>query len=177
MIIGSFSKLCYTPSIVPEMIYIADSSLFIIRKRLEGIIITVPSVVDELRDENARTTMELMNVRVEPPLESFKKKVRAQAGITKDSEELSRTDIDILAKALEYSGREDAILVTDDFAVQNTAIQLGIKVMPAGQRKIKDVLLWEKQCIGCKRRFPAGEECPVCGSPMKKRRKSALKSG
>ncbi len=156
------------------MSYIADSPLFIIRKRLEGSVITTPSVVEELRDENSRTTMELMNVRVEPPLEVFRKKVRTKAGVTKDSEELSAADIDILAKALEYSGREETILVTDDFAVQNTAIQLGIKVMPAGQRKIKDVLMWEKQCIGCKRRFPDGEECPVCGSPMKKRRKSKL---
>ena len=159
------------------MIYIADASLFILRKRLEGSIVTVPSVVEELRDENARTTMELMNVRIEPPLPGFKKEVRTKAGITKDSEELSGTDIDILAKALEYSKREETILVTDDFAVQNTAIQLGIKVMPAGGRKIKDVLLWEKQCIGCKRRFPEGDECPVCGSPMKKRRKSAIKTG
>ncbi|MDP3103349.1 MAG: NOB1 family endonuclease, partial [Candidatus Methanoperedens sp.] len=116
-------------------------------------------------------------VRIEPPLQSFKKKVKTKAGITRDSEELSDTDIDILAKALEYSEREETVLVTDDFAVQNTALQLGIKVMPAGQRKIKDVLIWEKQCIGCKRRFPQGDECPVCGSPMKKRRKSAGKSG
>ncbi len=154
------------------MIIIADASLFIIRKRLEGSVITVPSVVLELRDENARTTLELMNVKVEPPLKTFIKDVRTKAGITKDSEELSDTDIDILAKALEYSGREETVLVTDDFAVQNTAIQLGIKVMPAGQRKIKDVLLWEKQCIGCKRRFPDGNECPVCGSPLEKRRKA-----
>lgn len=159
------------------MIYIADASLFILRKRLEGSIVTVPSVVEELRDENARTTMELMNVRIEPSLPGFKKEVRTKAGITKDSEELSATDIDILAKALEYSKREETTLVTDDFAVQNTAIQLGIKVMPAGGRKIKDVLLWEKQCIGCKRRFPEGDVCPVCGSPMKKRRKSAVKTG
>ncbi len=154
------------------MIIIADASLFIIRKRLEGSVITVPSVVLELRDENARTTLELMNVKVEPPLKTFIKDVRTKAGITKDSEELSDTDIDILAKALEYSGREETVLVTDDFAVQNTAIQLGIKVMPAGQRKIKDVLLWEKQCIGCKRRFSDGDECPVCGSPLEKRRKA-----
>ncbi|GFO97841.1 hypothetical protein ig2599ANME_2052 [groundwater metagenome] len=158
------------------MIYIADASLFIIRKRLEGNVITVPSVMEELRDEKSRTIMELMNVRVEPPLESFKKKVRTKASITRDSEEISGTDIDILAKALEYSEREETVLVTDDFAVQNTALQLGIKVMPAGQRKIKDVLIWEKQCIGCKRRFPQGDECPVCGSPMKKRRKSAVKN-
>ena len=157
------------------MVYIADASLFIVRKRLEGSVITVPSVVEELRDENARTTLELMNVRVEPPLSVFKKEVRSKARVTRDSEELSDTDIDILAKALEYSGREETILVTDDFAVQNTAIQLGIKVMPAAQRTIKDVLLWEKRCIGCKRRFPQGDVCPVCGSPMKKIRKSKIK--
>ncbi|MDO8726791.1 MAG: NOB1 family endonuclease [Candidatus Methanoperedens sp.] len=158
------------------MIHIADTSLFIIRKRLEGTVITVPSVVEELRDENSRTILELMNVRVEPPLQSYKKKVKTKAGITRDSEELSETDIDILAKALEYSEREDTVLVSDDFAVQNTAIQLGIRVIPAGQRKIKDVLLWEKQCIGCKRRFPQGDECPVCGSQMNKRRKAASKN-
>lgn len=157
------------------MSYFADSSLFIVRKRLEGSVITTPSVVEELRDENARTAMELMNVRVEPPLETFKKEVISKAGITKDSEELSKADIDILAKALEYSKREETTLVTDDFAMQNTAIQLGIKVIPAGQRKIKDVLMWEKQCIGCKRRFPEGDECPVCGSPLKKRRKSRIR--
>jgi UPF0271 protein len=158
------------------MIHIADASLFIIRKRLEGTVVTVPSVVEELRDENSRTILELMNVRIEPPLSSFKKKVMTKAGITRDSEELSETDIDILAKALEYSEREDTVLVSDDFAVQNTAIQLGIRVIPAGQRKIKDVLVWEKQCIGCKRRFPQGNECPVCGSEMKKRRKSVGKN-
>lgn len=158
------------------MIHIADASLFIIRKRLEGSFLTVPSVVEELHSENSRTILELMNVRVEPPLQSFIKKVKTKADITRDSEELSDTDIDILAKALEYSQREETVLVTDDFAIQNTAIQLGIKVMPAGQRKIKDVLIWEKQCIGCKRRFPQGDECPVCGSQMKKRRKGAVKN-
>jgi len=62
-------------------------------------------------------------------------------------------------------------LITDDYAVQNTAIHLGIKVIPAGQKKIKDVLLWEKFCIGCKRRFPTGDDCPVCGTSLKKIRK------
>jgi len=157
------------------MKYIADSSLFIIGKRLEGDVITVPSVVDELRDENARTTMELMGVRVEPPTSGFIKKVRDKALATKDSEELSLTDIELLAKALEYSAREETTLVTDDFAIQNTALHLGIKVMPAGQRVIKDVLIWEKQCTGCKRRFPEGDDCPVCGSPMKKIRKNRLR--
>lgn len=154
-----------------RMIYIADSSLFITRKRIEGIIITVPSVLDEIRDERSRTIMELMNVRIEPVLQSFIREVTSKAKETKDSEELSRTDLDLLAKALEYTRSENTILVTDDYAVQNTAIQLGIKVIPAGQKKIKDILLWEKFCIGCKRRFPAGDDCPVCGTPLKKMRK------
>jgi len=153
------------------MIHIADSSLFIIGKRIEGNIITVPSVEEEIRDETSRTIMELMNVRIEPPLQSFIREVTSKAGVTKDSEELSKTDIDVLAKALEYSRKEDVVLISDDYAVQNTAIHLGIKVMPAGQKKIRDVLLWEKFCIGCKRRFPQGDDCPVCGTALKKRRK------
>jgi len=153
------------------MVHIADSSLFIIRKRIEGNIVTVPSVVDEIRDDMSRTILELMNVRIEPPLQIFIREVTTKARATRDSEELSKTDIDLLAKALEYTRNEDTILITDDYAVQNTAIQLGIKVMPAGQKKIKDVLLWEKFCIGCKRRFPQGDDCPVCGTPLKKMRK------
>ena len=153
------------------MIHIADSSLFIIGKRVDGKIITVPSVVEELRDESSRTIMELMNVRIEPPLQSFILEVNLKAGVTKDSEELSKTDIDVLAKALEYSRKEETVLISDDYAVQNTAIHLGIKVIPAGQKKIRDVLLWEKFCIGCKRRFPEGDACPVCGTVLKKTRK------
>jgi len=153
------------------MIYIADSSLFIIGKRIEGNIITVPSVVDEIRDERSRTILELMNVRIEPVLQSFIREVTTKARANRDSEELSKTDIDLLAKALEYTRNEETTLISDDYAVQNTAIHLGIKVMPVGQKKIRDVLLWEKFCIGCKRRFPKGEDCPVCGTPLKKMRK------
>ena len=153
------------------MIYIANSSLFIIGKRIEGNIITVPSVVDEIKDERSRTILELMNVRIEPVLQSYIREVTTKARATRDCEELSKTDIELLAKALEYTRNEEATLISDDYAVQNTAIQLGIKVMPAGQKKIRDVLLWEKFCIGCKRRFPQGDECPVCGTPLKKIRK------
>ncbi|MFZ3384373.1 MAG: NOB1 family endonuclease [Candidatus Methanoperedens sp.] len=153
------------------MIYIADSSLFIIGKRIEGNIITVPSVVEEIRDDRSRTILELMNVRIEPVLQSFIREVTTKARENRDSEELSKTDIDLLAKALEYTRNGETTLISDDYAVQNTAIQLGIKVMPAGQKKIRDVLQWEKFCIGCKRRFPQGDDCPVCGTPLKKMRK------
>jgi len=44
--------------------------------------------------------MELMNVRIEPVLQSFLREVKSKARETKDSEELSGTDLDLLAKAL-----------------------------------------------------------------------------
>lgn len=153
------------------MIYIADSSLFMVGKRIEGKILTVPSVANEIRDERSKTILELMNVEIEPPLQTAIMEVRSIAQRTKDCEELSGTDIDILAKALEYSRMDDCILITDDYAIQNTAIHLGIEVMPAGQKKIRNVITWEKFCIGCKRRFPQGNECPICGTPLKKMRK------
>lgn len=153
------------------MIYIADSSLFMVGKRIKGKILTVPSVLDEIRDERSKTILELMKVKIEPPLQTFIKEVKSIAHKTKDIEELSETDIHILAKALEYARKDDVVLITDDYAIQNTAIHLGIKVEPAGQKRIRDVIIWEKFCTGCKRRFPEGNDCPVCGTPLKKRRK------
>lgn len=70
--------------------------------------------------------------------------------------------------------KEEGVLLTDDYAVQNVASMLGIKVEPVVQKKIKDVLIWQKVCIGCKRKFDSGDICPVCGSPMRKGRKRKL---
>ena len=92
---------------------------------------------------------------------------------TRDSEELSKTDLEVLAKAFEHKDR--CVLLTDDYAVQNVAVQLGIEVKPIAQKKIKDILIWQKQCIGCKKKFDKGEICPICGSPLKKKRKKSIK--
>jgi UPF0271 protein len=106
------------------------------------------------------------------PEDSFREKIMQTANKTRDCEELSSTDIDILAKALEYKG--NSVLLTDDYAVQNVAKVLGLEVKPVAQKKIKDVLVWQKQCTGCRKKFDSGDICPVCGSPLKKRRKRKI---
>nr|WP_321496885.1 NOB1 family endonuclease [uncultured Methanolobus sp.] len=156
--------------------YIADSAVFIMGSGIEPYrIITIPSVVNELKSSEAVMRFDLAQesgARVEMPEDAFREKVLQIATETKDSEELSSTDLDILAKALEYKG--NSVLLTDDYAVQNVAKVLGLEVKPVAQKKIKDVLVWQKQCTGCRRKFDSGDVCPVCGSPLKKRRKRKI---
>jgi len=144
--------------------YIVDASFFITRKRLDGDLVTVPAVIEEVRDTGARLHLEASQVRVEPPLAASRKKVIDAGNLTGDIGELSPADIDVLAKALELNG----ILVSDDYAVQNVAQHLGIRVQAAAL-KVAEKLIWEKKCMACGKRFTKGEVCPVCGSPGKKR--------
>ena len=158
--------------------YIADSAVFIMGNCgvVCSLLITVPSVADELKSRDSMLRFDLAKeegLRVEWPEPEMVKEVRKKAEQTRDSEELSKTDLEILAKALEH--RETAVLLTDDYAFQNVAVQLGIQVKPIAQKKIKDVLIWQKQCTGCKKTFDKGDECPICGSPLKKKRKRKLK--
>ena len=158
--------------------YIADSAVFIMGNCSvdSSLLITVPSVADELKSKDSVLRFDLAKeggLRVEWPEPEMVKEVRKKAEQTRDSEELSKTDLEILAKALEH--RDKAILLTDDYAVQNVAVQLGIQVKPIAQKKIRDIIIWQKQCTGCKKTFEKGDECPICGSPMKKKRKTKLK--
>lgn len=153
--------------------YVADSAVFIMGYPVEStLLITVQSVVNELKSSEAAMRFELAReggARVEAPQPDMIEDVLIMAKHTRDVEELSTTDIEILAKALER--KDNAILLTDDYAVQNVAVMLGIDVKPVVQEKIHDILIWEKQCVGCRKRFDEGDICPVCGSDLKKRRK------
>ncbi len=156
--------------------YIADSAVFIMGTGTEAHrLLTVPSVVNELKSYEASMRFELAvesGACVQSPEDPFLEEVREIAKRTRDCEELSKTDIDVLAKALEY--RESSMLLTDDYAVQNVARVMGIEVRPVVQKKIKDVLIWQKKCVGCHRSFDEGEICPVCGSGLKKSRKRKI---
>ncbi len=153
--------------------YIADSAVFIMGYPVEStLLITVPSVVNELKSSEASMRFDLARedgAKVEMPQPDMIDEVLGMAEHTRDVEELSKTDVDILAKALER--KDDATLLTDDYAVQNVAVMLGIDVKPVVQKKIRDILVWEKQCVGCRKRFDDGDVCPICGSELKKRRK------
>lgn len=158
--------------------YIADAAVFIMGNCpiSAADMITISSVEDEMRSSDASLRYDIAKaegLRVEAAEERFAVRIRDQAAQTRDIEKLSATDIGVLAKALEYQevSEEEVILITDDFAVQNIAVRLGIAVLPVAQRVIENQIVWQKQCIGCHRHFKDGNECPVCGSPLRKKMK------
>ena len=118
--------------------YIADSAVFIMGKPVDAIrTITVPSVVEELKSSESKLRFDLareQGLGVELPSREALERVAEVSGVSKDREELSLTDVDVLAKA--YDLKEEAVLLTDDYAVQNVANILGIKVEPVVQKKL-----------------------------------------
>ncbi|NYT00437.1 MAG: DNA-binding protein [Methanocellales archaeon] len=152
---------------------VLDSMVFIYGFRVDGDLITVPDVMNELKDEKSIMIFELAKdagMKVEQAEKHYVSLVEKEAQSTGDFDSLSRTDIHLLAKALQYLG-EGTYIVSDDYEIQNMASRLGVKVKKIIQKGIRDVLIWEKHCIGCNRCIKNGNTCPVCGSRLKKKLK------
>lgn len=148
---------------------VADSSVFIYGNDLDGEVITVPGVEGELKDLRSRMRLKISGARIEPPTAEALEGARAAADETGDSAVLSEVDLELLAKALELSAR----LATDDYALQNAALHLGLQVEPIAQPRIRRIVKRTCRCPGCGRPVE-GEDCPVCGTPAKKRRGGKL---
>lgn len=143
----------------------ADASVFIWGKMPEGELITVPAVERELKDLRSKAIFSISEVRVESPSEAALKRARQAAQETGDIQVLSPADLEVLAKAIEYQAR----LATDDYALQNVALHLGLKIEPIGQPAIKRKLRRVQRCYACGEAFD-GEACPECGTPAKRGR-------
>lgn len=148
------------------MYVVADASVFIWGKRPAGQLITVPAVEAELKDIRTRSLLAIFEARVESPSPQSRKAAEKGARETGDIRTLSTADLDVLAKALEYGG----VLATDDYALQNVALHLGLKIEPIGQPRIKRIRKHIQRCRGCGSRFE-GIACPDCGTPAPKKKR------
>ena len=110
---------------------------------------------------------------------SAMEQAKACAGASGDLARLADVDVDVLALALELN----AVLVTDDYRLQNTYRHAGGAIEAVVNAPSKQVWIWELRCKGCgktstlptdvsrSRKGPVGD-CGLCGSPMEiKRRK------
>lgn len=142
--------------------YVLDSSAFITGYEPSGSTATVPSVRDELENSSQYRfdAMEGSGMRIEIPGEDSRERVRRAARESGDDTELSETDLYLVATALEL----DAVLVTDDYAMQNVAERLGVDVEEISQEGITEEREWLYQCQGCGRVYDENQVCPVCGS-------------
>jgi UPF0271 protein len=147
-------------------VHVIDASVVFMRKACYEDMITIPEVVDEIKDENSQLYFSILNLRVEKASEKNVKKVLSVAKKTGDIHKLSDTDIKLIAKALdEIEKGEDVVLVTDDYSIQNIAMALGLKIENIVQPVISKLFKWVKVCRGCGRKVE-GDVCPICGSEV-----------
>lgn len=95
---------------------------------------------------------------------------------TGDMSGLSNVDLSLIALAREKS----AVLVTDDYRMQNVASHIGIEWRSIQEPGISEGWKWELRCLGCKSTQPSPElpnkhraefgDCPDCGSELKLKR-------
>ncbi len=84
---------------------------------------------------------------------------------TGDFQQLSKQDISVIALCIELNGE----IISDDFAISNVARNLGLKISPIMTQGIEDVGKWIHYCPGCKTNHSSGKECPMCGTPLKRK--------
>ncbi|MFW6449020.1 MAG: NOB1 family endonuclease [Halobacteriota archaeon] len=149
--------------------YVLDASAFIHEVDLPEPRSTVPEVRAELEGESAYRfdAYEGAGMHVHIPEEGTIERIRRAAGDRGDRGVLSETDVRLLAAAFEL----EATVVTDDYAVQNTARALDIPVEPIARDGIEEERDWLFQCAGCGREFEEEHDrCPICGSELSRKR-------
>ena len=145
---------------------VLDASVFFTDLPVDGEIYSTPDVVNEVKTQAARMRLALLEeqgLRIHAPVPEALAEVSVAARKSGDLTVLSETDTGILALALELK----AAVMTDDFAVQNTAKRLKIPVIPILQRRAKK-RTWKYRCTGCGRFWSAPGECQVCGAEIRR---------
>ncbi|MCH7941341.1 MAG: nucleotide-binding protein [Thaumarchaeota archaeon] len=111
------------------------------------------------------TLMEAKRLKISDPDAEFVDKIKVASKKTGDFNQLSKQDISVIALCLQMNGE----IITDDFAISNVAKNLNLKVSPLMTSGINDVGNWIHYCLGCKKNFESGSECPLCGTRLKRK--------
>lgn len=111
------------------------------------------------------TLLETNRLKIrEPDPESTKTAIKASKD-TGDFPQLSKQDISIIALCIELNGE----IISDDYAISNVSKNLGLKISSIMTKGIEDVGMWIHYCPGCRTNHTSGKECPMCGTPLKRK--------
>lgn len=111
------------------------------------------------------TLMETNRLKIMDPDKESVNAAIASAKQTGDFQQLSKQDISIIALCINFNG----LIITDDFAVTNVAKNIGLKTSSIMTTGIQDVGRWVHYCPGCRINHTSGKECPMCGTPLKRK--------
>ncbi|HUU49130.1 MAG TPA: nucleotide-binding protein [Nitrosopumilaceae archaeon] len=115
--------------------------------------------------EVLETLLETSRLKIREPNQEAMDLAITAAKNTGDYQQLSKPDLSIIALCIDLEGQ----LITDDFSISNVAKNLGLKISPIMTSGIKDVGRWIHYCPGCRSNHKNGIECPMCGTPLKKK--------
>lgn len=154
--------------------YIIDTSAILSGKpiNVDNCIITTSGVEDELkpggRDFRTFEFLKEKGLAIQDPSKESIAKIKAISENTGDIDRLSDADKQILALALDVSKENEAVILTDDYSIQNVACSLGIKCESISQRGITKNFKWAHKCSGCGKKFKENiKVCPICGALTK----------
>jgi UPF0271 protein len=130
---------------------------------------TAPGVLRELgRFNDSRAAYLEHKIKVSEPGKGAMDKVDSAARETGDIARLSPVDREVLALAIDL----EAVLLTDDYSMQNLAEHLGLPYRAVGLKAIQKKIVWNYRCIGCGKVYKEQHpDCPVCGSALRTTRK------
>ena len=158
-------------------IFILDTSAILSGKPINldnSKMITTPGVSKELkpggRDYRAFQFLIEKGLTIHSPSKDLTDKIDTISKETGDLGRLSTTDREVLALALEVNkdDEKEAIIITDDYSIQNVAHVLRIKFENISQLGITKRFKWIYQCQGCGKKFKENiKTCPICGSLTK----------
>ena len=144
----------------------------------------MPQVEEEIKSNSMtwvrfKIAVENGKVKVKSPSEDALNRVKASANKVGDTFFLSKTDLQVLALALEYKTKGSTPkIITDDYSIQNVATQIEIDFMSLATFGISRLLEWTRYCPACHREYSAdynSKECTVCGTALKRKPRRATK--
>ncbi|MFW9788501.1 MAG: hypothetical protein ACFFE2_07980 [Candidatus Thorarchaeota archaeon] len=161
-----------------SQVYVVDAGVLFTTwamKIADATIVTTSSIMVEIRNRRSKLRAEIMllldRMRVVNPEDTYVEQTNQTATRSGDSNTLSTADTELVALALMLQNvGENVELVSTDFAVLNIASHLSIPFIdPSG--KFKQMITWGMKCPACQYKSDGpsrDNECPVCGTSMKK---------
>ncbi|MDD1747814.1 MAG: nucleic acid-binding protein [Methanomassiliicoccales archaeon] len=150
---------------------VLDSSAFFAMEDMSGDweAYTSPGVLRELQRYNdGRAAYLEHKVKVSDPTSNSLERVAKAAKETGDASRLSAVDREVLALAIDL----EAVLLTDDYSMQNLAKHIGLPYRAVGLKPIQKKVVWSYRCTGCGKVIKEQQpDCPVCGSALRTTRK------
>ncbi len=150
--------------------FVLDTSALYERKPLpegeETVLFTTPECAAEMKKKDIPNIEFLIETRIMviSPSDTAVGMVESKAKELGEAERLSSEDKSAIALALD----KKAVLLTDDYSIQNICASLGIEFSSTWTSGIKEVWQWKYRCAGCGRYYDINTGvCRICGSQIR----------